>query len=464
MKTTIYRRVFVPFAAAVTCVTVAGWWLASTLVASTLETRLQTRLDYSVNLLASRQLPITPELVQQLADLQNMSFVVQRDETTLITTPASTTPTQRSQIAEFADDLLDETAGPRASNEQFRVSHQRVETAGNGPMSILGLADLAHVQAAARELALTFGVAGLLLLGILWVVGHYSSRTLNTSIQALVQRAGRIATGERDRENTDSAIEEIATLHAALSDMGELLGQYEAAVAERHRLQGLGELAARVAHEIRNPLTAMKLHLQLLAEDTATTDAHETVALLLTETQRLQFIVDATLNRAQATPDEVSAIDTETLLSEVVTLLTPQFEHRGVRVETQFESGLKSAIAADALKQVIFNVLSNAADAMPEGGNIRIITTHGGDEAQIVIEDEGPGLDPQSPDLFSARRSTKSNGLGIGLALSHDIITTYGGTIEALRGETLKGARFVITLPASCIDSHRQTTDNSEGA
>ncbi len=423
----------------------AAWWTAAELFTGMLEKRLQQRLAHATDVLAAGTFPLTAELLAQLAELQNAQFML-LDAGGDVALSTAAGPVDDSLGAALRE------AWPAGTTRHpdYAVVIRPLEPARSaGYSAIAGVAPLHDVQAAARNAALSLG--GLMVAGVAVVAwwGHRLSVAITRPLRQLVDMAQRIAAGDREVKVEPPAIREIADLTRAVNDMTGRLGAYEAELVASSRLASLGEMAARMAHEIRNPLTAMKLQAQLLCESVAA-DQRLPAERLLAEIQRLQLIVSSTLahggpvtlRRAPCTLDSVAA--------DVVELVSPQLAHRRIQLDTRLDPTPRTCLDADRLKQVLFNLLSNAADALPDGGRVRVSAA--GDDGGVVlqVEDSGPGVAArQAAELFrQAVPSSKANGLGLGLVVSREIVEGHGGAIELDRSELLGGARFTVRLPA----------------
>jgi two-component system sensor histidine kinase PilS (NtrC family) len=267
-------------------------------------------------------------------------------------------------------------------------------------------------------------------------------------LSQLAALADRIAAGEREQRLDLPRADEIGALAHSLNSMMERLRDYEARLSSRSRLSALGEMSARLAHEIRNPLTGLKLHLQLLAERV---DHHESerVAQLLAEVQRLELLVSSTLMLGREQTAEREQTRLAGLIQEVSDLMGPSLSHRGIETTRRCEESLYASVDRARLRQAILNLVMNAADAMPQGGRLLIAAT--GDAAAgvlIAVEDSGPGVpDAVRSGLPQAPSSTKPFGLGLGLAVCREVAAAHGGELRIERSAELGGARCVITLP-----------------
>ena len=171
------------------------------------------------------------------------------------------------------------------------------------------------------------------------------------------------------------------------------LGGYESRLASRSRMSALGEMSARLAHEIRNPLTGLKLHLQLLAERI---DARESdrVEQLLTEVQRLELLISSTLLLGGEQPLDAAPARIEPLVKEVLDLMGPSLAHRGIHAASRCDDGLHASVDRGRVRQALLDLVVNAADAMPQGGRLLIGAKcdAASSRVQILVEDSGPGV------------------------------------------------------------------------
>jgi signal transduction histidine kinase len=220
--------------------------------------------------------------------------------------------------------------------------------------------------------------------------------------------------------------------------------------AERH-LASLGRMSATLAHEIRNPLGAMK-GLSQVAQENLPAD-HETQALLHTvvsEAERLEQLVGDLLTFARPPEPQITRFDLNRLIKEVTGMMAQSIDRSGIKIDPITGPG-ELIVRSDenGLRQVLLNVVLNAIAATPEGGTVRV-SAKPRNEAQrveILVEDTGPGLGGRDPEeLFQPFTTTKAKGSGLGLAISRQIIERLGGRIALSNGQPA-GARCAIRLP-----------------
>jgi signal transduction histidine kinase len=252
-------------------------------------------------------------------------------------------------------------------------------------------------------------------------------------------------------------------LEETVAERTQALVQATQRLALADRLAAIGQLAGGVAHEINNPLSGILAFAQLLLRDlqAGTLDPGEELEFLgeiEAAALRCKKIVEHLLRFSrQAQRDEVRPLSLNVLVEEAVPLIEHQYAVRGVRLRCTLDPALPEVSGSGArLQQVLLTLLSNAFDATllqkggGGGGQIEVTTRALPGAAQLIVRDEGPGIDADSrPRLFSPFFSTKpeGRGAGLGLAVSYGIVTEHRGTIEA-RDAAAGGAEFTVTLPA----------------
>ncbi|MFC4769487.1 PAS domain-containing sensor histidine kinase [Effusibacillus consociatus] len=214
------------------------------------------------------------------------------------------------------------------------------------------------------------------------------------------------------------------------------------------KLSALGQLAAGVAHEIRNPLTALKGFIQLLQSGTY---KEEYSAIMLSELERIELIVDEFLVLAKPQVSNYQPHDIRILLNNIIALLDTQAILSNVQILTEFESDLPLVKCEDnQIKQVFINILKNAIEAMPDGGKIVIeMRTHGVNRILIRFIDEGHGIPPERiPKLGEPFYTTKEKGTGLGLMVTYKIIENHHGSIS-IESEINQGTIVNVFLPVN---------------
>ena len=217
------------------------------------------------------------------------------------------------------------------------------------------------------------------------------------------------------------------------------------------RLITLGRLVAGVAHEIGNPLTGILTYAYLLRDSLDQNDPRrEDVEVIIQETLRCREIVRGLLEFARETKSKKERFDLNQLILRSVKLIEKQKDFKKIKFIYELEEAL-GEIEADPyqIEQVILNLVLNACEAMPEGGNIWIRTKRKNSQVIIEVEDQGVGIPQEHLEaIFEPFFTTKTEkgGSGLGLSISYGIVKSHGGEIE-VKSELGKGSLFRVILP-----------------
>ncbi|MFZ5920479.1 MAG: ATP-binding protein [Chloroflexota bacterium] len=242
---------------------------------------------------------------------------------------------------------------------------------------------------------------------------------------------------------------ENARLYDDLRDYIRQVEESQQALIQAEKMATAGRLTASIAHEINNPLQAVQNCLHLVGRtDLPAVKRQEYFELANSELQRLMATVRRILDYYRPGGQETEMVSVPEVLERVLRLVEKQLLDRTITVETDLPASLPSIIGvSNQVQQVFMNLILNAYDAMPEGGLIRIRARQVGKMLQVTVSDTGPGIPEENrQNIFDPFVSTKPSGMGLGLTVSYNIITSHGGKLE-LEPDYKAGASFRISLP-----------------
>ncbi len=232
------------------------------------------------------------------------------------------------------------------------------------------------------------------------------------------------------------------------------------------QLKELSKLTGGLAHEIKNPLSTIKISLKLVSEELEDLGSAEPgkmaadkdgrrfaralrkIAVIQKETTRVEQILDGFLRYVDRTELQLASVDVNGLISDMVDFCSPQAHSHSITIRQGLHNEpLICKVDADMLKQVILNLFINAQQAMSDGGELMIRTDRQKEDAIIQISDTGSGIGPDKlPHIFDAYYSSRPQGSGLGLPTAKRIVEAHNGTI-AVDSEPGKGTSFTIKLP-----------------
>jgi two-component system, NtrC family, sensor kinase len=304
-------------------------------------------------------------------------------------------------------------------------------------------AEVEEVERRTRRFLLALLVAAPL---VAIVVSVVIGRSVAAPVARLEQGAARMAAGDLDaRIEVAGGAPELVALAERWNAMTAALKEREEKLVESEKLAGIGRLAAGVAHEINNPLGVILGYAKLLRKE-ASGGTAEDLAVIEEETLRAKEIVDGLLDLSRPLPAGAEPVDLRALADDVVSRL------REARLLEAVEVTVRGAASApghpEKLRQVLVNLVRNAAEAAAPEGRVSVAVGARGDSAEVSVQDSGPGIAPEvRARLFEPFFTTKPRGTGLGLAVSRAIARAHGGDL-ALDAPDGAGARFSLRIPA----------------
>ena len=299
-------------------------------------------------------------------------------------------------------------------------------------------------------------VATSLVFGLGIILSVFLSWMYTKPIHNVVNAARSVAAGDLTPELTTDRKDEIGELTKTFNYMVQKLREeraLEEKLREAEHLSGIAQLGKSIAHEIRNPLNFISLSIDHLKTKYIPDQGEnkEKFESLITsikhEIQRLNKLVGDFLDYGKSLQVTLQDVDIEGLINEVISLVSAKAEKDGIKIS--FQNGGLPKLSADPelIRTCIFNIIINAFQAMPDNGTLTVTTKVSNGKAYIIIEDTGIGVSKENlPKLFDPFFSTKSTGLGLGLAMTKRFIEEHGGTADFQSTEG-KGSTMTISLP-----------------
>jgi signal transduction histidine kinase len=291
------------------------------------------------------------------------------------------------------------------------------------------------------------------------------ARTLREAFDAgvtLVQEEVRTETGRRIQASLDFIFDDekrqglgaLVTLH----DL-ESVEEIESELELSRRMAAIGRLTSGVGHEVKNPINAIVVHLELLKNKLGDSNAPAArhLEVIDVEIRRLDRVVQTLVDFSRPVDLQLHEQDLRQVVGDVLALATEELSTRNVTLESSLPSNpVVANVDADLLKQAVINVVQNGAQAMPDGGRLRVALEEEKRNAILRIADEGTGISEEIRDkIFDLYFTTKAEGSGIGLAMTYRILQLHHGSVE-VQSDLGRGTEFVLRIPLAALDWGRR--------
>jgi len=344
------------------------------------------------------------------------------------------------------------------------------------PGQVLGAASMTYdvsVQVSAAHGRIRRGIA---VLGLAWAMlvglsGLASRRLVTRSVERLRAEVGRASGATATDLSPPSKLlfdplsaELYTTLLETLQRQRRREEQVVSRLHHTDRLASLGQVAAGLAHEIKNPIAGLHGALEILRDETGDEHQRELFEQMLSETRRVNETIQSLLRLARPARPRPRPTEVATLLRETVRLLEPGYRKRGVHISCATAPDLKPfQLDTGQMRQVLVNLVTNAAEAMTDGGTVqlRAAAWPEGDGLILSVEDDGPGIDAEiQRQIFEPFFTTKHTGTGLGLAVARTLVAQHGGSIE-VSSTPGAGTTFLVLVPTATSHVAAAGTDPS---
>lgn len=341
-------------------------------------------------------------------------------------------------------------------DDRLRVTVPVLGDSGNAVVGAVVLSrSSAELEARVGVLWAWLGAVGLAVLAAAAVAAIALARWVSRPLNALDVAAQRLGGGALDtRSSAGHGPPEVRRLARNFNGMA---GRLESLV------HGNRATMADVSHQLRTPLAALRLRLDVLTQDTDP-DTAEELAGAQDEIARLSHLVDGllALARAENVLVEPISVRVDQVIRDRAAAWRPVAEERGVDLHPSCNGPVPAMAGEGHLEQVLDNLLANALDAVPAGGHVEVSAAGNGDGARVVVSDDGPGMTPRQQEMaFRRFASSTPGGAGLGLAIVHRLVTSNGGS-AALSDTPGGGLTVTVTLPGEPSERTRRPGQASD--
>ncbi|MFO0671036.1 MAG: HAMP domain-containing sensor histidine kinase [Polyangiaceae bacterium] len=278
------------------------------------------------------------------------------------------------------------------------------------------------------------------------------TRRLLAPLQGVTERATAVARGDLVPRAVSPGDDEIGQLAQAFERMVAGVASAQEKAVANERFAAIGKMAAHVTHEIRNPLSSIGLNLELLDEELQKLGPHDDASALLRavsrEVNRLELLSEEYLRLARLPSPRMEAEDIAGTVRDVADFSRAELERSSVTISVAVEPDLPPVVFDESqIRQALQNLLRNAREAMPQGGEVSVRVLAEGMSVVIRVDDRGGGIPEEiRAHVFDPFFSTKGEGTGLGLAITRQIVLAHGGTLDCEPREG-GGTSFRIGLP-----------------
>lgn len=459
MRWPLKAQIVVPLAA-VTLATIAVLATYQARVAATqAQQRIASQIDGVTQVLAGSSYPLSPRVLEQMHHLSGAEFVVEMPSglgaATLELSPEARQvlldlPVDRGDDADRGEAPLDNAV----TLDGVRFYHAMVARRTFGRRDRVHLLYSEETYREAVEAAVWPPVTlGLASMAVVIAAGWWVADRVTRSVAAIGGHVQRIAGGEFQTQSTSHRRDELGDLARGVNRMAEQLAGYENEVRRTEQLRTLGQLAAGIAHEIRNAATGARLALQHHQSNCpADADQLESLRIASQQLEHIEEYVQRFVRLGRDEPPAArEAANVAAIAAEAGRLAAPYAEHLGVELASPgANSDVLCQVEPEAVRQAIYNLIVNAIDAAAGGDapQVSVAVAAFAEAVAVTVADNGRGPDPDVAErMFEPFATAKADGAGLGLALVQRVADEHNGSIgwRRVEGRT----EFTLTLPHS---------------
>ena len=320
------------------------------------------------------------------------------------------------------------------------------------------LSDRVHAAERAESRTVTQIVLYAVVALLVGVASALFARRLLAPIGRLTQGVKAVAAGDLTRQVEAAGKDEIAELAGEFNAMAASLASQQRELRRAERLAAVGRISAQITHEVRNPLNAIGLNAELLAEELeaaeaeghGSAEARSLCAAISREVDRLNAVTEEYLRFARPPRAAAGRQDLAEVAGSLLDFLAPELAAARVEVRRELPHGLPAVRGEEGpLRAVLLNLVRNAREAMAGGGTLTVAARRGEAGVEVVVGDTGRGIAAEDLGrVFDPFYSTKERGTGLGLAFVQQVVQEHGGTVRC-QSEPGRGTTFTLSFPAA---------------
>ena len=452
----LHHRIVIPFAIVAIVATVAAAFVTLSVTSSALQQRLRSQLGSAAGVISRGDLALNPLILRNLHEVIH-AHIVTIDATGQVVVATAEASPDVLRVATDAvagdSDSIDDSAPARVTEGDCDVPCLVAVRAviGRPGYHVAIVSETSELTAATSAVARTILLTAAFSILVMVLVSQFLVRRVTAPLDRLVAFTRDLSPTNRN-QRAQVGHDEVGALAQAFNEMLTRLDQAQESLVKSEKLALAGLIAARVAHDIRNPLSSIKMQTQMLrTRAAADPEDQESLTAVLHDIEQVESVIRDLLELARPGELRLKREPLDIVISEVLTQLALQFRHRKISVVTDLTGGLPDvAVDRPRFKQALLNVLVNASDAMPTGGVITL-ASRAPVPGEVLLEvcDDGVGVDPATlPHVFDPFVSTKPDGVGLGLVNAKAVVEAHGGRIE-LTARAPRGTCVSIWLPVT---------------
>jgi signal transduction histidine kinase len=449
----LQHRIVIPFAIVALVATAAAALVSLSVTSSALQSRLESRLVSAAAVISRGDFAVNPIILQNLQEVIDAHVVTFDGEGRVVVSTDGSPEFLAAATRAFtaAAPLANGPAAivPVECAMPCVVAVKRVE--GRPGFVVALVAETSELAAGSRAMARTILLTAALSGIVMVLVSQVVVRRVTAPLDRLVSFVRQMSPDDRKRR-AEVGHNEVGALALAFNDMLERLERSQDALVRSEKLALAGLIAARVAHDIRNPLSSIKMQTQLLRDRLGgDPDDEAAVTAVLHDIEQVESVIRDLLELARPGELRLERGALNAVIHDALRQLGAQFRHRKISVDVHLTETLPPILVDHSrFKQVLLNVLVNASDAMPTGGLVTLSSRMAGSSELLVeICDDGIGMDAATlARVFDPFVSTKRDGVGLGLVNAKAVVEAHGGRIS-LASRTPTGTCASIWLPAA---------------